>query len=139
MPSYSSGVSSYIVQILTSLCSSSALENLEYVGIAGICAATSRAKTLAAVFYAPLGFDLLLCSLTIYHGWKDYRSQSGASAVPLFRVMYRGAYAQVMALAGRLLKSVCRWNDIFRHHGCNTDLEYHHRVSSNKKEVLLVI
>jgi len=67
-------------------------EHLEYSEISGICATASRAKTLAAVFYAPLGFDLLLCSLTIYHAWNDYQehhTQLGSAVLPLFRLMYR--------------------------------------------------
>jgi hypothetical protein len=77
---------------LTQPYSFSALGSFLYSDILGICATASRPKTLAAVFYAPLVFDLSLFFLTIYHMRKDYRSQLDY-VLPLLKVMYRGAYA----------------------------------------------
>jgi len=53
------------------------------------CAPTARPPTIAAVFYAPLAFEVLLFVLTLLHAWNDYRAERG-SVVPLLRVMYRG-------------------------------------------------
>lgn len=61
-----------------------------YEPLFGICATTGRAPTIAGIFYAPFGFELLLFGLTLWHAWTDYRSQSEASTIPLLRVLYRG-------------------------------------------------
>jgi hypothetical protein len=104
VPKSSSSVSSQIVQILTQAYSSSSLGSLEYSNTLGICASPDRPPTLSFVFWGPLFFDLLLCSFTINHARKGWKSRPDYAVVPLLKVMYRGAYAQVMALAGRFLK-----------------------------------
>lgn len=74
-----------------------------YVPAFGICATTGRAPTIAGIFYAPFGFELLLFTLTLWHAWKDYRSQSESSTIPLLRVLYRdGVLLFVVMAAVRL-------------------------------------
>jgi hypothetical protein len=77
---------------LTQPYSSSTLGSFVYSETLGICATASRPKTLAAVFYAPLIFDLSLFCLTIYHMRKERLSQLD-HVLPLLKVLYRGAYA----------------------------------------------
>jgi hypothetical protein len=58
----------------------------------GLCIATGRSPTLSGVFYAPLGYEIILFGLTVYHAWKDYRAEKKVSNTPLLKVMYRGSF-----------------------------------------------
>ncbi|CAG8750003.1 3714_t:CDS:2, partial [Acaulospora colombiana] len=72
-------------------------EYLVYSDYVGLCITTGRSPTLSGVFYAPLGYEIILFGLTIYHAWKDYRTQSRVSDTPLLKVMYRGWFLLLSA------------------------------------------
>lgn len=82
-------------------------EYLIYSDYIGLCITTGRSPTLSGVFYAPLGYEIILFGLTIYHAWKDYRAQSRTSDTPLLKVMYRdGVLLFCVMVAARI------WNII---------------------------
>lgn len=62
-----------------------------YLPSFNLCVALGRPPSLQAVFEAPLVMETLIFALTVWHAWKDYRSQESnrVQMMPLMKIMYR--------------------------------------------------
>ena len=63
----------------------------------------------------------MLLTLTIYHAWKEYRSQKEITRVPLLRVLYRGELDFTVQI-GDL--APYRWGVVLEHDGRCPHLEH---------------
>lgn len=71
------------------------------------CVVMQGTHLAQASFEATLGFEFTLFVLTMYRAWVDYRSQMGATTVPLLQVMYRDGTLYFIVMFGTRL-----WNII---------------------------